>query len=315
MARNGFSIEKLLDLHAENGDYAGGIQVLFGAAAPGGDTGEQDDAPIGSLYLLKDGADSVVYQKIADTNATSDWRIIPAVLSSGYTPASGNPAAADSIEDAIEKLDGNNDDQDTLIGAAQGATDIGTFTGDIISDNGTIKAGMQELETELVDTRDNVDDLITLSGVAENASDLGTFTGSTIADNETVKGALQDLETAVESAGGMQASATGITTAATVDSVVVDDYAVVKWIVQVFEEATPANKKFMEVFAGHNGTASADATAVDDTVYGKLDLGSDFDLTISVDLNGAAGSQVMRLRAASASAGVTVKAFRVAVAS
>lgn len=313
MARNGFSIEKLLDLHAENGDYAGGVQLLFGGSAPGGDAGEQDDAPIGSLYLLKNGTSSVVYQKIADTNATSDWRIVPAVLSGSYTPGSGNPASGDSIEDAIEKIDGNVDDLNTLTGLAQGATDLGTFTGDIISDNDDIIGAFQSLETELVDTRDNVDDLITLSGVAENATDLGTFTGSTIADNETIKGALQDLETAVEASGLTMASATGVTTAATVDEVLVDDYGVVKWIVQVFEEATPANKKFMEVFAGHNGTASADASAVDDTVYGKLDLGSDFDLTISVDLNGTGASQTMRLRAASGSAGVTVKATRVPV--
>jgi hypothetical protein len=35
----------------------------------------------------------------------------------------------------------------TTQGTADGATHLGTFTGSTISDNGTVKAGMQELET------------------------------------------------------------------------------------------------------------------------------------------------------------------------
>ena len=97
----------------------------------------------------------------------------------------------------------------TLTGVAKDSANLGTFTGSTITDNGTIKAVLQELETALelkaassvvTEIDGNVDDLITLSGVAENAQGLGTFTGSTISDASTIKDALQDLETAVEGA-------------------------------------------------------------------------------------------------------------------
>lgn len=98
----------------------------------------------------------------------------------------------------VTEIDANVDDLITLSGVAENSSDLGTFTGDIITDNSTIKTALQELETELVETRQNADDLITLSGVAENATDLGTFTGTTITDSSTIKTALQELETEVE---------------------------------------------------------------------------------------------------------------------
>lgn len=94
----------------------------------------------------------------------------------------------------------------TLVGVS--GSDLGTFTGTIITDNTTIKNALQELETytETINTSiDGLPELITLSGVAINSSDLGTFTGITISDNNTIKGALQELETSLESvilAGG-----------------------------------------------------------------------------------------------------------------
>ena len=99
----------------------------------------------------------------------------------------------------------------TLLGEGTGDSNLGTFTGDIIPDNTSVRAAFQALESKieandqaaatasaLTETDGNVDDLILLSGVAENESDLGTFTGTTIADNSTVYDALQALETEVE---------------------------------------------------------------------------------------------------------------------
>lgn len=227
-------------------------------------------------------------------------------IAAGYAAASGDVAAGDSVQEAIQKLDGVNDAQDTLLGTAQGATDLGTFTGDIISDNTVVTTALQELETELVDTRDNVDDLILLSGVAENEQDLGSFTGTTIADDSTIKEALQDLELAVE-ATQATGEATGVTAVTTVDSVLVDNYEMVEWEVVSYEDATPANKKFQKVTALHDGTASADATEVDDSVHTKLKVGSPYNISYTVDLDGTGAAQVMRLQVASTTAGVTVK--------
>ncbi len=54
-----------------------------------------------------------------------------------------------SIPAATRKAELSIDDLVTLSGAADGATHLGTFTGSTISDDGTVKAGMQELETAL----------------------------------------------------------------------------------------------------------------------------------------------------------------------
>lgn len=178
------TIEKGIRLAKENSD-TDIVDILFGSAAPGGDTGEQDNAPIGSVYFRTNGT---MYLKVADTNATSDWQ----APSSGDTPV----------------------------------------------------------------------------------------------------------------------TVTGITAATTVDSVLVDSTKAVKWYVQAFEEADPNNIKAFEIFAAHDGTAAADAAAADDTTYGKLALGGNFNLVLSVDLNGTGAGQTMRLRAQSSTAGVTVSVKR-----
>lgn len=287
-----------------------------------------------------------VIVKISDI----DWQIATGInLSGSYAAASGNVAPADTVEAAIAKLDGVNDNQDTLLGTAQGATNLGTFTGTTIPDSSTVKGALQSLETAQEEIDQNVNDLITLSGVAENATTLGTFTGATIPDSSTVKAALQSLETAHEEVdqnvndlitlSGVAENATdfgtftglsladnqdakelfqrievlleqmrgvqvaSITTVTTVDSVPHASVKACKWMVEVFEIATPANRQAMEVYALNNGSA------VDETIYSKLKTGSNFNLSITVDISGAD----MRLRAASSSAGVTVTARRIEV--
>lgn len=220
-------------------------------------TGQEDQAIIHFPLAAGPGV------KIGDIN----WDFATGInISGGYTPASGNPSSSDSVESAIEKLDGNNDAQDTTLGTAQGATSMGSF--------------------------------------ASPASLL-------LAASQSVKALFQRIGDLLAQLRGVEA--TGITAEATVDSVVVDDVKAVKWLVHAFEEATPANVKAFEVYAMHNGTASADATLADNTVFSKLKLGSNFDLDLSVDINGAGGSQEMRLRVASSSGGVTVTARRIEV--
>ena len=118
------------------------------------------------------------------------------------TDVDGNESDADT---AIAANETHIDNAVTLTGVAKDSTHLATFTGSTISDNGTIKAGIQELETA-VETKLNtsgakaaldVDHLITLSGVSAAADDLGTFSGSIISDNGTVKAGMQELETEV----------------------------------------------------------------------------------------------------------------------
>lgn len=153
-----------------------------------------------------------------------------------------------------------------------------------------------------------VDDLITLSGVAANSVDLGTFTGSVIPDNSDVKEALQSLETFAETIK-VYGSLGAITTAQTLDSVSVDAYDAVEWYLVVSLDSAPSRKIIEKIHAAHNGTASADATVVDNTIFGKLQIGNNFNLTVSVDLDGVTTAQVMRLRIAASSA-VSAKFIR-----
>lgn len=308
-------------------------------------------------------------QAIVNYNGTAivkigdiDWSFADGIsIASGYTAVSGDITTADTVQSAIEKLDGNNDAQDTLIGTAQGATDLGTFTGITIADSSTVKSALQALETAYEETDANVDDLITLSGVAENAVDLGAFTGAVIADNSTIKSALQQLEskdeaqdvivteidgnvddlitlsgvaenstnlgsftgfgsiifTATETVkSAFQAVAdflgnlrsvevTGVTTSTVVDQVPVATVAACKWLVTCFEEAATANREAFEVYALNDGT-SADFNEV-----GKLKLGTTGGTFINVSVDISGGN--MRLLATSSTAGLTIRARRIAV--
>lgn len=356
MSRVNFGVERGFDIYDENGVLRAAQIAGSDAPAAGAPFAAQ---PIGSIYQRSTGD---FYVKTANADEAADWKLVPVQLSGSYTPANGTPTIGDSFEDAIEKLDGNQQDIQTASGISQGDVNYGTFTGDIIPDNQTNKQALQSLETELVDTRDNADDLISLSGVAENSTDLGTFTGVTIPDSSSVKGALQSLETAHEevdqnvndliSLSGVSENATnlgtftgatipdsstvksalqsletalelieggspilvsGITTLQDIDTLLVDNVHSVEWEMVAWEEAAPANKIFQKITALHNGTASADATVVDDSSHTKLKVGSSFNLVVSVDLNGTAGAQVMRLRASSSTAGVSMEVRRTGV--
>ena len=148
--------------------------------------------------------------------------------------------------------------------------------------------------------------MVTLSGEALDATNHGTFTGATIPDSSTTHAALQSLESAVESAQ-VTGKVTGITTIVTIDSVVVDDFHEAEWEIVSWEEATPANKKFQKLGALHNGTAGADASASDIDVFSKKIVGSSFNAVYTVVFNGVGAAQVMRLRASSSTAGMTVE--------
>ena len=121
------------------------------------------------------------------------------------------PTAAQYLEwDAVNSEFVPSNKLFTLAGVSNGAVNLGTFTGDIITDDAAIKTALQDLETKieandqaaatasaLTEVDGNVNDLITLTGIAENVTTLGTFTGSTIADDSAIKAALQALETSV----------------------------------------------------------------------------------------------------------------------
>lgn len=248
--------------------------------------------------------------KIADV----DWNFATGIsLSNAFVnTTNGTVTSADTVESGMEKLSGNQLDLTTLTGVAQGSTDLGTFTGATIPGAQTIKQAFQAVETAHEEVDQNVDDLITLSGVAENATNQGTMSGGDILTDASTENALfLEIDGELTRQRG-KTSAAGVTTIATIDSVLVDNVANAQWQITVEQQSAPANKKHFSVFAGHNGHVAADATAVDDDVSKILKQGASFNASVSVDINGAAGAQVMRLRAASTEpGGINIYAKRI----
>jgi hypothetical protein len=54
-----------------------------------------------------------------------------------------------ALASTVTEIDQNVDDLVTLSGVAENSTDLGTFTGDVLTDNITVKAALQEIETAL----------------------------------------------------------------------------------------------------------------------------------------------------------------------
>ncbi len=377
MARSFHSIEKGLRITGEN--LVAGVEILFGTGAPGGDTGEQDDAPVGSIYLDTGGS---LYQKTVDNNALADWEkkgnavigdlswrneTIRAASNDTLVVGNIDPLDWSDNESAIDHTDfavgefvvgdvdgtpalfevtavgvGTGNDEITLAAASQALADndmlivrnylpdspaaqekqaillyngsqiikVADFNWDIAdginltsgyaSTNGSISSS-DTVDSAIRKLDGNQKDIQSASGIAQGAVNYGTFAGLSLADAQTSKQLFQRIEVLLEQMRGVQA--TGITAAATVDSVPHASVKSVKWLVEAFEEATPANRKAFEVSALNNGSA------VDDTVYAKLKVGSNFNITLAVDIDGAD----MRLRATSSTAGITVTARRIEV--
>ena len=125
-----------------------------------------------------------------------------------------------------------------------------------------------------------------------------------------------DLETAIGELDAHadrtnhEATASGITTLAGVDSVLVDDVKAVRWLIHVQQNT---KIRTFEIDATHDGTAASDATDTDYTKYAKLKMnGGISGLKVRVDLTGAGVTQAMRLTV-QANAAVEVSSSRLSV--
>ena len=376
MSRDLFRVEKGIRIDGENVDV--GVDILFGAGAPLGTSGETDDAGIGSIYMRT--SDGTLFQKQTDTSSAGDW-----ILNGGATATIGkwrpetvsvvtNDTQGAGVRDVVVSPF-SDDDGTTLvpgdfvvgeyiISDADGSPallEITNVSGDdvtfaaagtalatedtfvakfylpdpdggenraIVNYNGSVVVKLADIDWQFatginlsggytpangtVTSSDTVEsaiekldgnqqDIQSASGLAQGDVNYGTFTGDSLADSQTSKQLFQRIETLLEQMRGVQV--TGVTTAATIDSVPVASVNTVKWLVEAFEEATPANKKAWEVYA------MGDASDQDDSVYAKLSIGSNFNATLTVDHS--AGQ--LRLRGASSTAGVTFTARRIEV--
>jgi len=378
MARSFFGIEKLLRIFSTNTDTS--VDILFGAAAPGGDTGEQDAASVGSLYLRQNGASSTMYQKIGSANNASDWQengsssavigqwrpekvrvTTNDIIAVGARDLGASPFADDQGtlitsadfavgEHAIGDADGSpalfevtaiagavvtfaaaatpmaQDDTFLSInylpdspGTQEGqaivnktattmikigdvdwnfATGINISSGYLSLNGGISSADSVESAIEKLDG--NQQDLQSASGLAQGDTSYGAFASPAsllLAAAQTSKQLFQRLGVLLAQLRGVEL--TGITTITVVDSV---SASCCKWLLEVFEEATPSNRKCYEIYAVNDGTN------VDDSAH-KLKIGNSFDLDVDVVMNGAA----MELKVTSTTAGVTARCRRIEV--
>ena len=85
--------------------------------------------------------------KLADV----DWNFADGInMAAGYAAAPGNVTASDTVQSSIQKLDGNLDNTSSILGRdVQVDTNMGTYTGTILTDNQDVKTNIQELETAI----------------------------------------------------------------------------------------------------------------------------------------------------------------------
>lgn len=350
MARRIYAIEFGLRIYKENSDTEF-IDFLFGSAAPGGDTGEQDAAPIGSLYLRQNGASSTIYQKIANAGNTSDWQEngsgslqlgfrsekVRAVTSENVSPGVRNLTTTPFTDDDGTTLDASDFTVGEFIISNSGGTAVLLEVTDVSAPNVTFSTpgsapALAEFDTFLTsnylpdpDGQENQvlvqingsGSVVKVADVDWNFADGIQLASSYAAQNgdqaissaDSVNSAIEKLDDRSKAS-----SQTGVTTATVLDAVLVDKYRSVVWLVTAFDEANQDDVRSYIVHATNDGTASADATGVDDNVFSVNKLNSNFNTDTDVVLNGTGAAQEMRLQVATSEPGVTYTAVRMGAA-
>ncbi len=134
-----------------------------------------------------------------------------------------------------------------------------------------------------------------------------------VTDSETITASIDALDIAINANSIGRATSTTVTTATTVDTVLVDEHQAVKWLVAIFDEADTDQKYATEVFAVHDGTASSDATVIEWNETGRLRInGSIIGLDIDVVISGTGAAQTMGIQITSTDT-VTVHTTRIDV--
>ncbi|MGN7613045.1 hypothetical protein ACQZV8_13280 [Magnetococcales bacterium HHB-1] len=162
----------------------------------------------------------------------------------------------------------------------------------VVTDGDTLETGISKLDAEIG------------SAVTSTA-----HVSSTATVNENIS-TLDDLLSRTR----VEATANSVTTQTVVDTVSVDDVAAVEYTIHARHVATPSRVQTSKVLVAHDGTAAADATDIDFSQFGILELGAAIPgLTVDIDLNGTDTSQVMRLNVSSSEA-VNVTVNRTVIA-
>ena len=323
----------------------GKSSILSGTGSPGGDSGFQDQASLGSIFLRTDAP--AIYIKTGSSNNTTDWTllstgssgtiIIPANAADSTSYA--NVAAAQTAYNASNTVDGVNiisGSRILLTNLASGSKTVYIASGSsgawtLTADTFTPTAGD---EIYIIAGNTYGGDIFTYDGTNWNVQSGSTiineityirnFIGKTVtgnilptysSNNFVANGTSLEIAIGAIDAGlqayGQSGTSNNITSATNVDSVNCRAYDCAFWIVKVLDHNTPSNKQTVQIFATHDGTSSADAVNVDFNIASILSVGTiPTGLTYNVVLSGSGAGQTMNLQITSTTA-VDVKVARV----
>lgn len=310
--KRGLSLDENVEIIATNGPPVGGDADVVGLGAlaidfANGHLYQKNDAGTGSDKWQFIGADksyrepALVRQNVStvlptatpSTNDTQDGVTITdgdRVLFSNLTVDPNvylyQFSTGTYLQDTNEATDG-----DTLL------IEDGTDAGKSYTFNGTAWVLTNQADN------DELGFIRAFIGKTAVGSETPTYSSTIIVTQSTdLESAIGELDAAV---GGISditnPTLSAVSGTNTLDSVLVDDVAAVKWLVVCRQGAS---LRAREVWASHDGIVSgADATDADHTEYASLSLGSAISgLAIDVDVSGAGAAQEMRLRVTSTAA-------------
>jgi hypothetical protein len=165
-----------------------------------------------------------------------------------------------------------------------------------ITDGETLETAIGALDAQVSTNATNIGTNDTdITNLQNDVGDNSSYTEQNhITNNETLAQSVDALDQAIQDLAS-QASASAITTATVVDSVLVDDDQMVKWLVKCSKNSDNSDRECVEILALNNGD-TADATEVDWNEYGTLKVGNAIaGLDFSVTLTGTGASQNMNL--------------------
>ena len=256
----------------------------------------------GAAYMMKEDGPTVI--KIADFDLSTAATI---KMAGGYSPNSGNVTSDDSIQGAIQKIDGNNDAQDSVLGTSQGDTHLGNIDWNILADETNVKAALELLDKTVFDNAEYIgrdatvaDAMPNFSGLADNGMP-DTYTPNYVSDADDLTLSIAKLDQALKDSAesmGAEQTTTGIETETTVGSYPVSGNVGAKFFVMAWDGS--GNRYASEVYTLNNDSA------VDFTEYGILLVGDPGMIEMSVVVEGGE----VKLKAAPTSGTFTVKTQR-----
>jgi hypothetical protein len=189
----------------------------------------------------------------------------------------------------------------TFVGKTGAGSETPTYSStNYVANADDLETAIGKLDTQAKANADNITsndgDITNLQNSVGDTSDYSS--NNHVVDTESLAVSVGKLDAALGNSID-RSSSTNITTATNVDSVLVDDFLAVKWVIVASKNTDNSDRESMEILAVHNGDV-ADATEVDWNDYGRLAVGNTISgLSANVVLSGAGASQVMALQISS----------------